>query len=251
MGYGEWLLKEEELAGWRYSRAKSACPHSLLKHKLKSSPLIRSFPHPTIRCKSDLPRDSIRVESLPAAASLVLPSHIPSVNNTNPNSIPPPKNHHPPHTQRNGQLRKQPHSPPLTHLTTNIHIPQPIPTPRLRQICNDACTSAISTTTLYDHSSTQAWNNTIINTILKSLISECPSESKYKFIVNTTIIQHLSDPRGGEDSTMENKKVGRRGMHSASGAFWNNEKDGMWSYKFEGGEGKGMDIVVSVMWVAV
>ena len=51
--------------------------------------------------------------------------------------------------------------------------------------------------------------------------------------------------------TDEAKKVGRRGMHSASGAYWNNERDGMWSHKYEGGEGKGMDIVISVMWIAV
>ena len=47
------------------------------------------------------------------------------------------------------------------------------------------------------------------------------------------------------------KKVGRRGMHSASGAYWNNERDGMWSHKYEGGEGRGMDIVISVMWIGV
>ncbi|CAK4027939.1 Hypothetical predicted protein [Lecanosticta acicola] len=137
----------------------------------------------------------------------------------------------------------------------------PIPTTRLRQICNDACDAAISSTTVYEHSQTQAWNNTIINNILKSLLSESTpsassssptsSEPKYKFIVNTTIIQHLSDPKGGTATDEEGKKVGRRGMHSASGAYWNNEKDGMWSYKYEGGEKKGMDIVVSVLWVAV
>lgn len=49
----------------------------------------------------------------------------------------------------------------------------------------------------------------------------------------------------------EQKKVGRRGMHSASGAYWNNERDGMWSHKYESREGKGMDIVISVMWIAV
>jgi hypothetical protein len=49
----------------------------------------------------------------------------------------------------------------------------------------------------------------------------------------------------------EPRKVGRRGMHSASGAYWNNERDGMWSFKYEGGESKGMDIVVSVMWIGV
>jgi hypothetical protein len=89
---------------------------------------------------------------------------------------------------------------------------------------------------------------------------------RYKFAVNSTIIQHLSEPsevratevegeagetaEGGE-GTGEPRKVGRRGMHSASGAYWNNERDGMWSFKYEGGESKGMDIVVSVMWIGV
>ncbi|KAK4549923.1 hypothetical protein LTR36_005224 [Oleoguttula mirabilis] len=160
---------------------------------------------------------------------------------------------------------------------------QPISTTRLRQISNDACDSALATAAAYEHSATQRWNSEIINAILKSLISESTSDTsptKYKFCVNSTIIQHLADPRpagsgssaaatqtdaptgeaaeegaaeeeavtmGGE----EHKKVGRRGMHSASGAYWNNEKDGMWSHKYECGEGKGMDIVISVMWIAV
>jgi hypothetical protein len=152
---------------------------------------------------------------------------------------------------------------------------QPLPQNRLKQICNDACDSALTTASAYDHAATKSWNDTIINSILKALISESSSEStgssKYKFAVNSTIIQHLSDPRpagtetgtqteagGGEKSeegvsmgTDEVKKVGRRGMHSASGAYWNNERDGMWSYKYEVGEGKGMDIVISVMWIAV
>lgn len=44
--------------------------------------------------------------------------------------------------------------------------------------------------------------------------------------------------------------VGRRGMHSAQGAFWNEETDGMWSYKFDG-EAKGMDVVIMLIWIAV
>lgn len=40
-------------------------------------------------------------------------------------------------------------------------------------------------------------------------------------------------------------------MHSAAGAYWNNEKDGMWSYKYDGGEKRGMDVVVMVMWVGL
>lgn len=160
---------------------------------------------------------------------------------------------------------------------------QPVATTRLQQICNDACDSALSTATSYEHAETQSWNNTIINSMLKALISESAGHSssasseqgessppKYKFAVNSTIIQHLSDPRSAGTSTGtdtdgeaakaeegvsmgadEHKKVGRRGMHSASGAYWNNEKDGMWSHKYEGGEGRGMDIVISIMWIAV
>lgn len=42
-------------------------------------------------------------------------------------------------------------------------------------------------------------------------------------------------------------------MHSATGAFWNNEKDGMWSYKYEKGQadGNGFDVIVSVVWVSL
>lgn len=40
-------------------------------------------------------------------------------------------------------------------------------------------------------------------------------------------------------------------MHSAAGAYWNNDNDGMWSYKYEGGEDRGMDVVVCVMWVGI
>ena len=39
-------------------------------------------------------------------------------------------------------------------------------------------------------------------------------------------------------------------MHSATGAFWNNEKDGMWSYKHEEDE-KGFDVVISVIWISI
>ena len=42
--------------------------------------------------------------------------------------------------------------------------------------------------------------------------------------------------------------VGRRGMHSASGAFWNNEKDGMWNFKYDKLE---FDVVLSVLWISI
>jgi dynein light chain Tctex-type 1 len=44
---------------------------------------------------------------------------------------------------------------------------------------------------------------------------------------------------------------GRRGMHSAAGAYWNNEKDGMWSFKYDAGDTKGLDVVVGIVWVWV
>ena len=40
-------------------------------------------------------------------------------------------------------------------------------------------------------------------------------------------------------------------MHAASGAYWNNEKDGMWSYKYSAAEMKGLDVVVGVIWIWV
>jgi hypothetical protein len=85
--------------------------------------------------------------------------------------------------------------------------------------------------------------------------------------VNSTIIQHLvptsslNKPLGAsateteavkEEKTEDKKEsVGRRGMHSATGAYWNEKTDGMWSFKYEGGEGKGLDVVISVIWIAI
>lgn len=40
-------------------------------------------------------------------------------------------------------------------------------------------------------------------------------------------------------------------MHSATGAYWNNEKDGMWSFKYEKGAEKGFDVLISVIWISV
>lgn len=69
----------------------------------------------------------------------------------------------------------------------------------------------------------------------------------YKFVVNSTIIQHgvaSVDPSTGRGG-------GRRGMHAASGAYWNNEKDGMWSFKYEAAQGKGLDVIVGIVWIYV
>lgn len=100
------------------------------------------------------------------------------------------------------------------------------------------------------------------NKILATLVSEStPADGAplaYKFACNSTIIQHLSDPTPNmsEPNTKSEQGLpaghgGRRGMHSAMGAYWNNQKDGMWSYKYEGGDAKGMDVIVSIVWIAI
>lgn len=40
-------------------------------------------------------------------------------------------------------------------------------------------------------------------------------------------------------------------MHSATGAYWNEETDGMWSYKYDGGEAKGLDVVIMLIWISL
>ncbi|PSN63843.1 Tctex-1 [Corynespora cassiicola Philippines] len=124
----------------------------------------------------------------------------------------------------------------------------PLPTEDLQQIISKACESALGPAEKYEHASVAEWNTTIINEILKSLIEKTGTgESKtpaFKYIANSTIIQHLGSPS-------DTANVGRRGMHSAVGAYWNNEKDGTYSYKWEGAEKKGMDIVISITWIGL
>lgn len=116
-----------------------------------------------------------------------------------------------------------------------------------------ACEAALLDVKAYDHPKTESWNTKIINTILAQLVGETskPSESsdeepeapRYKFVVNSTIVQHRNAFSDSPNS--------RRGMHSAAGAFWNNEKDGMWSFKYDAGDSKGLDVVVGIVWVWV
>ncbi|KAH8821036.1 Tctex-1 [Xylogone sp. PMI_703] len=141
----------------------------------------------------------------------------------------------------------------------------PVSFTRLKQIATDACQSALGSAEFYEHSKTEGWNSAIINSILKALISESSPPGgtpAYKFAVNSTIIQHLvptsalskpkpaSPPTEGS-ATETTPHAGRRGMHSASGCYWNEKTDGMWSFKYEGGEDKGLDIVISVIWIGL
>lgn len=40
-------------------------------------------------------------------------------------------------------------------------------------------------------------------------------------------------------------------MHSAAGAYWSNDKDGMWSFKYEAADKMGLDVIVGIVWVWV
>lgn len=111
--------------------------------------------------------------------------------------------------------------------------------------------------------------------ILRSLISESSppgGQPPFKYAVNSTIIQHLipssalhkarvptastgtsteADIKTESKDSDSKSHPGRRGLHSATGAYWNEKTDGMWSYKYEGGEDKGLDVVIMVIWVGV
>ncbi|KIX95468.1 uncharacterized protein Z520_08985 [Fonsecaea multimorphosa CBS 102226] len=138
--------------------------------------------------------------------------------------------------------------------------PPPVPYTRLKEITENACEAALSGVTSYSHPDTEKWNTMIINSILGALVEEttvkaasgssAASQPQYKYVVNSTIIQHAaSTPASAGDDTK--KTSGRRGMHAASGAYWNNEKDGMWSFKYPGADSKGLDVVVGIIWVWV
>ena len=87
--------------------------------------------------------------------------------------------------------------------------------------------------------------NDLLNALVtRSKPADESAPTPYKYVVNSTIIQHLTSPA-------EAATGGRRGMHSAVAAYWNAENDGMWTYKWEGAEAKGMDVVLSVTWIAV
>ncbi|KAK3305361.1 Tctex-1 [Chaetomium strumarium] len=123
----------------------------------------------------------------------------------------------------------------------------PIPTKRLEQIATDVCNSVLENVEYYEHPKTAQWNETIINKMLKAVMSEATPEGAaapaYKFAINSVIVQHV-------DGAAKKGQAGRRGMHSATGGYWNEKTDGMWSYKWDG-EAKGLDVVIMLIWIAV
>ncbi|EFE33245.1 dynein light chain (Tctex1), putative [Trichophyton benhamiae CBS 112371] len=97
------------------------------------------------------------------------------------------------------------------------------------------------------------------NQVLRSLISSIsseetdkeedskpdPSKPTYRFNVTCTIIQQGFSSKEGSTNV---EARGRRGMHCASGAYWDTKHDGMWTYKHPVAEEKGMDLVLNIVW---
>lgn len=75
------------------------------------------------------------------------------------------------------------------------------------------------------------------NALLKGLTDSVGSGA-YKFAVTSTIVQQ------------NDAATGTRGIHSATGAYWNDEKDGMWHFKHEVST-KGIDVIISVLWMSL
>ncbi|KAI6784460.1 dynein light chain [Emericellopsis cladophorae] len=140
----------------------------------------------------------------------------------------------------------------------------PIAETRVKQIVDDVCGTVLESAEYYDHSKVADWNSTIVNSTLKALIAEATPQDApgpgCKFACNSVIVQHLvptsalNKPRGGTDAKAAESNFttsGRRGMHSAVGAYWNDTKDGMWVHRYTGGERKGLDVIVTMLWIAL
>ncbi|EED23982.1 dynein light chain (Tctex1), putative [Talaromyces stipitatus ATCC 10500] len=142
----------------------------------------------------------------------------------------------------------------------------PLPPSELSKIATEACDGALSKASGYDHTQVATWNSTIINSVLKALIAATtpeqssttttttstptttPTTPPYRFTVNSTIVQQGVIDKAAAGSSGE---IGKRGMHSASGAYWDVNRDGMWTFKYPGAEERGLDVVVSVTWFAM
>ncbi|KAL1964276.1 hypothetical protein VTN77DRAFT_7096 [Rasamsonia byssochlamydoides] len=131
----------------------------------------------------------------------------------------------------------------------------PVPLAELTRIATEACDAALQGTTGYDHAKVGEWNSQIINGILKALIAATSPENPstpppYRFTVNSTIVQQGVIDKAAVAGNSAGD-VGKRGMHSASGAFWDVNRDGMWTFKYPGAEERGLDVVVSITWFAM
>ena len=47
------------------------------------------------------------------------------------------------------------------------------------------------------------------------------------------------------------QQQGRRGMHSATAGYWNLDKDGIWNFKYEAADERGLDVIICVLWITI
>lgn len=98
--------------------------------------------------------------------------------------------------------------------------------------------------------------NNIVASLVKATSPPAPADDKpsaapnsnppFRFFVNSVLIQQgLADP---DDARIEH--AGVRGMHAASGAYWDVSRDGTWSFKYPGAAEKGLDAVLTISWFA-
>ncbi|QSL66009.1 hypothetical protein MERGE_003146 [Pneumocystis wakefieldiae] len=90
----------------------------------------------------------------------------------------------------------------------------PISSENLRQLCNSRLSDVLADAS-YKESQAQLWNTEIIHGLLEGLKALAP---RYKWILSSSIIE-----------TSSNISLG---IHSAQGAYWNCEKDGMLTHEW-------------------
>ncbi|KAK9447522.1 Tctex-1 [Limtongia smithiae] len=118
---------------------------------------------------------------------------------------------------------------------TTLAANSPVPHDKLTSMCAKAIDDVITPNETFDNAKMSNWNEQIIHSILESLVSAC---STHKFVIYCTVIE-----REGDDNL--------RQLRSTSGAYWNNETDGQWSYNWVGGRnGTSMDVVVNIVWIS-
>ncbi|EMR09155.1 hypothetical protein PNEG_02496 [Pneumocystis murina B123] len=104
----------------------------------------------------------------------------------------------------------------------------PISCESLRELCNSRLSSVLADTS-YKECQAQLWNTEIIHSLLEGLKALAP---RYKWILTSSIIE-----------TSSNISLG---IHSAQGAYWNCEKDGMLTHEWSN---QYLRVVLSLSWI--
>ncbi|KAK9459423.1 Tctex-1 [Lipomyces oligophaga] len=114
----------------------------------------------------------------------------------------------------------------------------PVQSSELESICSNALSTSVPSpsTTTYSHESTSTWTSILISDILSKLTSSC---STHKFIVYATFVH--SPPAG---------LTGQTAVYTAAGAYWDADKDGLWTWSHTLGKENDIHVIVTVTWIA-